>query len=360
MSAVALGIPAVPRAGTGLPPRPEGEPGLVDTWGRRARDLRVSLTDRCNLRCSYCMPPEGLPWLPGPELLSAEETVRLIGVAVRDLGVEEVRFTGGEPLLRRDLEDLVAATARLRLPDGHAVRTALTTNGVGLDRRAAGLAAAGLDRVTVSLDSLDRERYRAITQRDRLAAVLGGIDAAQAAGLEPLKVNTLVVRGVNEDEVVDLVRWACARGIELRVIEHMPLEAHGTWDRTSLVTAQEVLDRLGTELDLEPVGARGSAPAERWHVREAGRDLGTVGVIASVTRPFCGDCDRVRLTADGQVRSCLFATHGTDLRGLLRAGADDGEVADAWRAELWAKKAGHGIDDPGFVRPDRPMSAIGG
>jgi GTP 3',8-cyclase len=340
VSVVGLGIPVVPPAGRpDAPVRPEGEPGLLDTWGRRARDLRVSLTDRCNLRCSYCMPPEGLPWLPGPELLSAAETLRLVAVAVREL---------------------VAGTDALRAPDGRRVRTALTTNGVGLDRRARDLAEAGLDRVTVSLDSLDRERYRAITQRDRLAAVLRGVEAALAAGLTPLKVNTLLVRGVNDGEAVDLVRWACALGVELRVIEHMPLEAHGTWDRSSLVTAEEVLAALGEAFDLEPVPGRGSAPAERWVVHEAGRRLGTVGVIASVTRPFCGDCDRVRLTADGQVRSCLFATHGADLRGLLRAGADDAAVAEVWRAELWAKKAGHGIDDPGFVRPDRPMSAIGG
>jgi cyclic pyranopterin phosphate synthase len=358
MTSVALGLPTVP---TGpRRPRPAGETGLVDTFGRRARDLRVSLTDRCNLRCSYCMPPEGLPWLPGPELLSAAETVRLVTIAVRDLGVDEVRFTGGEPLLRKDLPELVAATAALRTPDGRRVRTALTTNGVGLDRRAIALAGAGLDRVTVSLDSLDRDRYAAITHRDRLHDVLAGIDAALAAGLTPVKVNTLVVRGVNEDEPVGLVRWACARGVELRIIEHMPLEAHGSWDRSSMVTAAEVLETLRAELELEPVPERGSAPAERWTVRDGGAPIGTVGVIASVTRPFCGDCDRMRLTADGQVRSCLFSATGTDLRGLLRAGAGDAELAEAWRDNAWAKKAGHGTDDAGFVRPDRPMSAIGG
>ncbi|MFC5380934.1 GTP 3',8-cyclase MoaA [Aquipuribacter nitratireducens] len=361
MSTVALGIPVVPRPdATGAAPRPADDPGLVDRWGRRARDLRVSLTDRCNLRCSYCMPPEGLPWLPDPQLLQAEETLRLVRVAVERLGVDEVRFTGGEPLLRQDLPELVAGTAALRTPDGRRVRTALTTNGVGLDRRAARLAAAGLDRVTVSLDTLDRGRYERITHRDRLAAVLRGIDAALTHGLDPVKVNALVVRGVNDDETPELVRWACALGVELRVIEHMPLDAHGDWDRSAMVTAEEVLGRLRAVFRLAPVGARGSAPAERWYVEEGGRRLGTVGVIASVTRPFCGDCDRVRLTADGQVRNCLFAAHGTDLRGLLRGGADDETLAEAWRGDMWAKRAGHGIDDPSFVRPDRPMSAIGG
>ncbi len=358
MTSVGLGMPTLPVTATA--PRPLGENGLLDTYGRRARDLRVSLTDRCNLRCSYCMPPEGLPWLPGPELLSSAEIVRLVELAVHDLGIDEVRFTGGEPLLRKDLPALVRAASSLRTPDGRRVKTALTTNGIGLDRRAGDLAEAGLDRVTVSLDTLDRSRYQAITQRDRLADVLAGIDAALVAGLTPLKVNSLVVRGVNEGEAVDLVRWACATGVELRIIEHMPLDAHDSWDRSSMVTAAEVLATLRTAFELTPLPGRGSAPAERWEVHERGVRLGTVGVIASVTRPFCGDCDRMRLTADGQVRSCLFSASGTDLRGLIRSGASDEDLAQAWRGNAWAKKAGHGSDDQGFVRPDRPMSAIGG
>ncbi len=365
MTSVGLGMPSSPaaraaRAGAGLPPRPAGETGLLDTFGRRARDLRVSLTDRCNLRCSYCMPPEGLPWLPGADLLSAEETLRLVTLAVRDLGIDEVRFTGGEPLLRKDLPEIVAGTTALRTPDGRRVRTALTTNGVGLDRRAASLAEAGLDRVTISLDSLRQDRYLTITHRDRLHDVLAGIDAALAHGLGPVKVNALVVRGVNEDEPVELVRWACTTGVELRIIEHMPLDAQGAWDRDAMVTAEEVLAQLSAAFVLEPVQERGSAPAERWYVSEGGERLGTVGVIASVTRPFCGDCDRMRLTADGEVRSCLFSAGGTDLRALLRSGAGDEELAQAWRGNAWAKKAGHGSDDDTFVRPDRPMSAIGG
>ncbi len=358
MTSVGLGMPALPR--TASAPRPAGETGLVDSFGRRARDLRVSLTDRCNLRCSYCMPPEGLPWLPGADLLSAAETLRLIRLAVDSLGIDEIRFTGGEPLLRKDLPEIVAGTTALRTPSGGRVRTALTTNAVGLDRRAADLAAAGLDRVTVSLDSLRRDRYLAITQRDRLRDVLLGIDAALAHGMGPVKVNTLLVRGVNDDEAVDLVRWACTTGVELRIIEHMPLDAQDEWDRASMITAEEVLAQLRQAFELEPVQNRGTAPAERWYVSEHGQRLGTVGVIASVTRPFCGDCDRMRLTADGQVRNCLFSAGGTDLRGMLRAGADDEAVADAWRGNAWAKRAGHGSDDDSFVRPDRPMSAIGG
>lgn len=359
MTTVGLGIPTLPSRSP-AEPRPAGEPGLVDRFGRRARDLRVSLTDRCNLRCSYCMPPEGLPWLPGADLLSAEETLRLVRLAVHDLGVDEVRFTGGEPLLRKDLPAIVAGTASLRTPDGRAVRTALTTNAVGLDRRAADLARAGLDRVTISLDSLRQDRYLAITHRDRLHDVLAGIDAALAHGLGPVKVNTLVVRGVNDDEVVDLVRWACTTGVELRIIEHMPLDAQERWDRDAMVTAEEVLAQLREAFELTPAEDRGSAPAERWWVSEGGQRLGAVGVIASVTRPFCGDCDRMRLTADGQVRNCLFSAGGTDLRALLRSGADDARLAEAWRGNAWAKKAGHGSDDNSFVRPDRPMSAIGG
>ena len=359
MTTVALGMPALPDVRSG-PPRPAGETGLLDTYGRRARDLRVSLTDRCNLRCSYCMPPEGLPWLPGSELLGTDETERLIRVAVQLLGIDEVRFTGGEPLLRKDLPDLVASTAGLRTPDGRAVRTALTTNGVGLARRAPELAAAGLDRVTVSIDTLDRDRYKALTHRDRLPDAVAGVEAAIRHGLTPVKVNSLLVRGVNDDEAADLVAWACALGVELRIIEHMPLDAHGDWARADMVTAEEILAALRDRFDLVPAGGRGSAPAERWYVHSGGERIGSVGVIASVTRPFCGDCDRMRLTADGQVRSCLFSASGTDLRGLLRAGADDEALAEAWRDVAWAKKAGHGIDDPSFVRPDRPMSAIGG
>jgi cyclic pyranopterin phosphate synthase len=333
---------------------PPTDGALVDRYGRVARDLRVSLTDKCNLRCTYCMPAEGLPWLAGPELLGDEEIVRLVRVAVRRLGVTEVRFTGGEPLIRPGLVGIVAAVAALEPRP----RISLTTNGIGLDRLAPALRAAGLDRVNVSLDTLDPERFARLTRRPRLPDVLAGLAGATAVGLTPIKVNTVLMRGVNDDEAPALLRFALTQGYELRFIEQMPLDAQHGWDRAAMVTADEILAALRREFDLAADPAeRGAAPAETWLV-----DGGParVGVIASVTRPFCGDCDRTRLTADGQVRACLFATEESDLRGALRAGADDDELARRWRAAMWGKRAGHGIDDPAFLQPARPMSAIGG
>ncbi|MFI7574405.1 GTP 3',8-cyclase MoaA [Micromonospora sp. NPDC049497] len=327
---------------------------LVDRYGRVARDLRVSLTDKCNLRCTYCMPAEGLPWLAGPQLLSDDEIVRLIRVAVQQLGVTEVRFTGGEPLIRPGLVGIVAAVAALEPRP----RISLTTNGIGLDRLAPTLRAAGLDRVNVSLDTLDRERFTRLTRRDRLDDVLAGLAGAANAGLTPVKVNSVLMRGVNDDEAPALLRFALDHGYEQRFIEQMPLDAQHGWDRTTMVTADEILAALKQEFTLVADPAeRGAAPAETWLV-----DGGParVGVIASVTRPFCGDCDRTRLTADGQIRNCLFATEESDLRGALRAGADDAELAGRWQAATRGKRAGHGIDDPTFLQPARPMSAIGG
>ncbi len=337
-----------------------GDPGLLDTYGRRAVDLRVSLTDRCNLRCTYCMPAEGLPWLANDALLRPEEILRLIRIAVTRLGVTDVRFTGGEPLLRRDLEDLIAGTAELRTAGGTRPAIAMTTNGIGLDRRAAGLKLAGLDRATVSLDTLQPDRFAAMTGRARHAEAVAGIEAAVAAGLGPVKLNAVLLRGINDDEAADIVEWSCARDVEARFIEQMPLESHGTWSRDQMVTQEEILGTLRLAFDLTEVPVRGSAPAQRWWVHRHGARLGSVGVIASVTAPFCGDCDRTRLTADGQVRSCLFARTETDLRGLLREDKTDEELADAWRVAMWGKLPGHGIDDPSFLRPQRPMSAIGG
>ena len=327
---------------------------LVDTYGRVATDLRVSLTDKCNLRCSYCMPPEGLEWLPGPDLLTDDELVRLVTVAV-GLGVTEVRFTGGEPLLRRGLVSIVERVGAL----SPRPRMQVTTNGIGLAKVAPALAAAGLDRVNVSLDTLDRERFVTLARRDRLADVLAGLAGAADAGLTPVKVNTVLMRGVNDDEAVPLLRWCLEHGYLLRFIEQMPLDAQHGWKRTNMVTADEILGRLADAFLLTPVGAdqRGSAPAEEWLV-DGGP--GRVGVIGSVSRPFCGACDRVRLTADGQIRNCLFAREETDLRAALRSGCDDGRIAEMLKATLLAKKAGHGIDEPGFLQPSRPMSAIGG
>ncbi|MFG3422239.1 GTP 3',8-cyclase MoaA [Micromonospora sp. NPDC048063] len=327
---------------------------LVDRYGRVARDLRVSLTDKCNLRCTYCMPADGLPWLAGPQLLDDDEIVRLVGVAVRRLGVTEVRFTGGEPLIRPGLVGIVAAVAALEPRP----RISLTTNGIGLDRLAPALRAAGLDRVNVSLDTLEPERFARLTRRRRLPDVLAGLAGATAAGLTPVKVNAVLMRGINDDEVPALLRFALTHGYELRFIEQMPLDAQHGWDRATMVTADEILASLRREFALTPDPTeRGAAPAETWLV-----DGGParVGVIASVTRPFCGDCDRTRLTADGQVRTCLFATEEADLRGALRAGADDDELARRWRTAMWGKRAGHDIDDPTFLQPARPMSAIGG
>ncbi len=365
MNVVALGMPGPPpsslltRPGS---PRPD-DPRLVDRYGRVATDLRVSLTDKCNLRCSYCMPEEGLEWMPGDQALSDEEVVRLVTIAVQHLGVDEVRFTGGEPLLRKGLEAILSATSHLRTPDDGVVETSLTTNGLGLARRAAGLAAAGLHRVNVSLDTLDPERFLRITRRDRHADVIAGLEAARAVGMSPIKINAVLLRGVNDDEAPVLLEWALRNGFELRIIEQMPLDAQGAWQRSEMVTADEVLATLQRHFRLtaEPSSQRGSAPAERFAVA-AGDDhpAGTVGIIASVTRNFCGDCNRTRLTADGQMRDCLFARGETDLRGMLRSGADDVEVADVWRLAMWGKRAGHGIDDEGFVQPERPMSAIGG
>jgi GTP 3',8-cyclase len=334
--------------------------GLADQHGRVATDLRVSLTDRCNLRCSYCMPAEGLDWLPKPTLLTDDEIVRLVRVAVTRLGVRDVRFTGGEPLLRRGLIEIVRAVSQLSPRPA----TMLTTNGVGLVRLARPLAEAGLDRVNVSLDTLDPARFATLTRRDRHADVLAGLAAAASAGLVPVKMNAVLMHGVNDDEAVPLLQFALERGYELRFIEQMPLDAGHTWRREEMVTGAEILARLRAEFDLQPDPAeRGGAPAETWlvpdHLAADGRPA-RVGVIASVSRPFCGACDRTRLTADGAVRSCLFSAEETDLRGALRAGANDDDLADLWRRAMWGKPAGHGIDDPSFLQPARPMSAIGG
>jgi GTP 3',8-cyclase len=328
---------------------------LTDSYGRTASDLRVSLTDRCNLRCTYCMPPEGLDWLPQPEVLTDDEMVRLISLAVTRLGVTEVRFTGGEPLLRRGLPGIVDRVAALEpRPE-----ISLTTNGIGLDRLAAALKAAGLDRINVSLDTLTAEVFVQLSRRDRLDDVLKGLTAAAEAGLTPVKVNTVLMRGINDHEAVDLLRFCLANGYQQRFIEQMPLDAQHGWRRDQMVTADEILAALSAEFRLTPTDSseRGSAPAETFLVDEGPQ---TVGVIGSVTRPFCGACDRVRLTADGQLRNCLFAREENDLRTPLRAGASDDELAERWERCIKAKLPGHGINDPGFLQPARPMSAIGG
>ncbi|MFI7442512.1 GTP 3',8-cyclase MoaA [Nonomuraea indica] len=328
---------------------------LRDSFGRVATDLRVSLTDKCNLRCTYCMPPEGLDWLPNAKLLTADEIVRLVTIGVERLGITEVRYTGGEPLLRRELPEIVARTAALRPRP----QISLTTNGIGLARLAAPLAQTGLDRVNVSLDTLDPGTFKRLAHRDRHDDVIAGLAAAHDAGLRPVKVNAVLMRGVNDHEAVPLLRFCLEQGYELRFIEQMPLDAQHGWSRDGMVTADEILGLLSDAFDLTPddLEERGSAPAERFLV-----DGGParVGVIGSVTRPFCGACDRVRLTADGQVRNCLFAREESDLKTAMRAGASDDELTERWIAAVAGKRAGHGIDDPSFLQPSRPMSAIGG
>ena len=325
---------------------------LADKYGRVATDLRVSVTDRCNLRCQYCMPAEGLEWLPRAEVLTDDELIRLVRIGVERLGITEVRYTGGEPLLRKGIVDLVARTKML------GVEVALTTNGLGLRHLAEPLARAGLDRVNVSLDTVRAETFARLTRRDRLGDVVAGLETAHHAGLTPVKVNAVLMRDINDDQAPELLGWCLERGYRLRFIEQMPLDAQGEWRRDEMVTAAETLERLRTAYDLAPARTpRGSAPAEEYLV-----DGGpaTVGVIASVSQPFCGACDRVRLTADGQIRNCLFAREESDLRSVLRAGATDAEIADQWVRAMATKAAGHGIDDPRFLQPDRPMSAIGG
>jgi cyclic pyranopterin phosphate synthase len=355
MPPVDLGIP-VRRRDPATAPSMDGRPDtadLLDRFGRVARDLRVSITSACSLRCTYCMPAEGLPVIPTRDLLSADEIGRLVGIAVHDLGVREVRFTGGEPLTRPDLVDIIRASSDI----APGIPLAMTTNGIGLDRKAAALADAGLTRINVSLDTVDREHFAAVTRRDRLPAVLRGLDAARAAGLGPIKINAVALRETLPD-AGDLLAWALDNDVRLRFIEQMPLDADETWRRENLVSAQELLDELGRRFTLTPAGRDDpSAPAEDWTVDDG---PATVGIIASVTRSFCEACDRTRLTAEGTVRSCLFGDDETDLRALLRGEATDAEIADRWRGAMWNKQAGHGIDADDFIRPERSMGAIGG
>ncbi len=354
-----LGVPIVPtRPGDTETPTPATGP-LIDSYGRVATDLRVSLTDRCNLRCAYCMPAEGVPWLPATQLLQPDEIIRLMRIGVTRLGITKLRLTGGEPLLAMHLEEIIAAAAVLRpRPE-----IALTTNGVRLAERAEALARAGLDRVNVSLDSIDRAHFATITRRDRLDDVLAGLGAAHAAGLRPVKLNAVLDARTGLDDAISLTRFCLDHDYQLRIIEQMPLDAGHQWSRDATITTVQVLAELRChQFIVEPdAKLRGSAPAALWRITDptTGR-TGKLGVIASVSKPFCSSCDRVRLTADGQLRSCLFSVEETDLRGLLRGGADDSAVETAWRAAMWGKPAGHGINDPDFVQPARPMSAIGG
>lgn len=324
----------------------------MDTFGRAAKDLRVSVIDRCNFRCRYCMPAEGLPWLPKEDTLTADEIERLVRVFV-GLGVRAVKFTGGEPTVRPDLTDLVRRVRAL----GDDLDLSLTTNGYLLERLAGPLRTAGLDRVTVSCDSLLAHRFAEMTRRDALDRVTAGLRAATAAGFAPIKLNCVVIRGSNDDEVVDFARLARRTGYEVRFIEYMPLDAEGTWERTNVLPSSEVFEAISRIFPLSPV-REGAEPAAMF--RFADGAPGAIGFISSVTEPFCESCDRLRLTADGRLLACLFALEDTDLRTPLRAGADDGDLHRRIRRGVWGKWAGHRINQPDFVRPPRSMSMIGG
>jgi GTP 3',8-cyclase len=325
---------------------------LRDTFGRVADDLRISVTDRCNFRCTYCMPAEGLRWLPKSEILSFEELTRLLTLFVR-LGVRSLKVTGGEPTVRADLPTLV----RMFRDVGPELDISITTNGMLLDRLAGPLADAGIDRATVSCDSLLRHRFAEMTRRDALDRVLAGLRAAQAAGLTPIKINTVVIAGTNDDEVVDFAAWARDTGYEVRFIEYMPLDAEHAWERAKVVPAARILDAIDAVFPLEAT-SHGAEPATTY--RFADGAPGAVGVIASVTEPFCDTCNRLRLTAEGAFRTCLFAMEETDVREPLRTGASDAELETAIRAAVWTKWSGHRINHPDFVQPERSMSMIGG
>jgi cyclic pyranopterin phosphate synthase len=332
--------------------------GLVDKFGRTARDLRVSITEKCSLRCTYCMPEQGLPAIARDDLLTPSEIARLVAIAVRDLGVRDIRFTGGEPLMRADLVDIIAKSSAV----AHGASISMTTNGIGLDHRIDELVVAGLTRINISLDTVDRDHFARLTRRDRLPSVFAGIEAAKAAGISPLKINAVLMRDTLAG-AADLLEWALNNGARLRFIEQMALDADEQWARDNIVDAAELLEVLGTRFTLtSPHRDDPSAPAEEWMVDgyEIGGEPATVGIIASVTRSFCEACDRTRITAEGTVRSCLFGDDETDLRGLLRGGADDALIADWWRAAMWGKQAGHGMSRSDFVRPQRSMGAIGG
>ncbi|HVX21877.1 MAG TPA: GTP 3',8-cyclase MoaA [Acidimicrobiales bacterium] len=334
-------------ASAGLPT----EGPLVDRYGRVHDDLRLSVTDRCNLRCVYCMPEEGVAFQPHHRLLADDEIVRVASVA-RALGVTSVRITGGEPLVRSGLPALVGRVAALGFAD-----LALTTNGHRLDAMAGALAAAGLRRVNVSCDSLRPDRFAAIRRRGTLAAVLRGMDAAEAAGLPPVKVNVVLLRGHNDDEILDFAAFARRTGRAVRFIEFMPLDAQGAWDRRRLVPGREAYERISAAWPLVAVDPDDRAPADRFRFADG---LGEVGFISSVTQPFCGTCNRLRLTADGAVRNCLFSDDELSARDLLRGGGTDDDLALLLRRAVWGKLPGHGINEPGFLRPARSMSMIGG
>jgi GTP 3',8-cyclase len=326
---------------------------LFDGHGRRIRDVRVSVTDRCNFRCQYCMPAEGLPWLERQEVLSFEETSRVVRV-LAEMGVHDVRLTGGEPLVRRDFPRLAAMLAAIPGVDDLSV----TTNGFLLERDAEALVGAGIRRFNVSIDSLQRDRFFAMTRRDALPRVLAGLEALAAfPEAHPIKVNAVAMRGFTEDEVLPFARFAREYPYEVRFIEFMPLDADHAWTPDSVLTGEEIRAAIHTVYALEPEPREPSATARTYRFAD-GR--GRIGFINPVSDPFCGDCDRIRITADGRLRTCLFSLNETDLRTPLRTGASDEELEAIVRAAVWRKELKHHVNEPGFIQPARTMSAIGG
>lgn len=330
---------------------------LVDRYGRTVRDLRISVTDRCNFRCTYCMPEEGLNWLDRAEVLTFEEIERVARICVERFGIDSLRLTGGEPTVRAHLPKLIERLAALRLADGRKPDIALTTNGATLRSISQQLRDAGLDRINISLDSLQRERFLAMTRRDELDNVLAGITEAVRTGFEKVKINSVIERGTNDDEIIDLATFGREHDVEVRFIEFMPLDATNEWEKKKVVTQDEIVSLISAVYPLEQIPARGAAPADRWRYLD-GR--GTVGVIPSVSHPFCGDCDRVRITSDGQFRTCLFATDEFDLRAIMRNGGSDDDMAQLIVDAVATKWAGHQINQVNFIRPNRSMSQIGG
>jgi GTP 3',8-cyclase len=326
---------------------------LEDGHGRRIADLRLSVTDRCNFRCQYCMPAEGLPWLERDDILSFEEIERLVAL-LAEMGVGDLRLTGGEPLVRRDFPVLAA---RLCAIDA-LTEVSVTTNGYLLERDAEALVRAGIDRFNVSIDSLQRDRFFEMTRRDALPRVLHGLEAlARFPEAHPIKVNAVAMRGFTEDEVLPFARFAREHPYEVRFIEFMPLDADRAWDRDRVLTGAEIRAQIETVWSLEPEKREPSATARVYRFAD-GR--GRIGFINPVSEPFCGDCNRIRLTADGRLRTCLFSLNETDLRGPLRAGATDDDLEQIVRDAVWRKELKHHVNDPGFVQPARSMSQIGG
>ncbi len=323
---------------------------LIDSFGRVHKDLRISVTDRCNFRCTYCMPAEGLDWVPRDELLTFEEIERVARLSVEQFGIESIRITGGEPTVRARLPVLIKKLSQLP------VDLSMTTNGATLRVLSEDLVSAGLKRINISLDSLQSDRFRELTLRDNLSQVLDGIQAAVEAGLDPVKVNVVVMAGVNDDEIVDFARFGREKGVTVRFIEFMPLDASEGWTSNQVVTQAQIVAEINSEFPLESV-KRTSAPATRFAYKDGG---GEIGVVASVTQQFCDTCDRVRLTADGQFRNCLFSVEEFDLKGLLRSGAEDKKITEALKKVVQSKWAGHGIGTVDFIRPARSMSQIGG